>query len=56
MLKTSNCRHHILGNKMRKKFDGKIVKNESWKLRLGQNQVEKINDLLEKELKRFQYL
>lgn len=48
--------HHILGNVMRKKFDGKIVEDLSWKKNLTREEKKKAEIIMGENLTRFGYL
>ena len=48
--------HHMFGNRMRSEFDGKIKEDLSWKDKLNVEEVEKLNQLLENNLIRYDYL
>ena len=52
----TNHVYHILGNAMRKKFDGTIREDLSWKTQLNDDEVSMITRLMQKELKRFNYI
>ncbi len=48
--------HHVLGNRMRKGFDGKIQEDLSWKTRFSAEEVVLIEGITQKGLERFGYV
>ena len=46
---------HILGNRMRKTFNGKIMKNTDWETALSNSALNQIDSIIGPELKRFNY-
>ena len=55
MIQTNQV-YHILGNAMRKNFDGTIREDLSWKAKLNDDEISMITKLMQKELKRFGYI
>lgn len=55
-LKNTNRQCHLLGNKMRKQFDGNVKEDISWQLKFTSNEINTVTNLMEKELKRFGYI
>lgn len=47
---------HILGNRMRRTFDGAIVEDTSWKQKLDQDSQTKLTSIMRRQLERFGYL
>jgi hypothetical protein len=47
---------HILGHKMSRSFDGKIIENTSWRDTLGHDTQNKLTSLMKPQLTRFGYL
>lgn len=48
--------YHMLGNVMRKNFNGKVNEDLSWKTKLKSNEIDKITALMDKDLRRFGYI
>ena len=46
----------MLGNVMRKNFNGKVNEDLSWKTKLKSNEIDKITALMDKDLRRFGYI
>ena len=47
---------HILGNRMRKTFNGQIIKNTDWKEAFSNSAVKQIDSIIGPELQRFNYV
>jgi hypothetical protein len=47
---------HILGNRMRRTFNGAIVEDVSWQQKLDRNSQTKLTSIMEVQLRRFGYL
>ena len=52
----SDAEQHLLGNKMRLTFDGKITERTSWKSELSKTELDEITEIMRPGLVRFQYL
>ena len=47
---------HILGNRMRRSFSGEIQQDLSWQAELSNEQIELIESIMKKQLKRYNFL
>jgi len=48
--------NHIIGNRMRKTFSGRVKEDQSWKQELSKQNVTLITDIMREQLARFSYL
>lgn len=55
-LRYTNRQCHLLGNTMRKQFDGNVKEDISWQLKFTSKEINTVTNLMEKELKRFGYI
>ncbi len=56
ILDFNHKQYHILGNRMKGKFDGIVKEDLSWKSKLNEDQVNKITRMMFKNMKRFNYI
>lgn len=48
--------YHVLGNRMRKKFDGTIKEDLSWQDKFNSNDLNLITSIMENKLKKYRYI
>ena len=56
MMNVKKHSYHVLGNVMRKGFDGKIKESLAWKTEFTQREINEMNHTMGKALKRFEYV
>ena len=49
-------RHHVLGNRMRNTFNGKIIEDMSWKAILSKEEIDTVTYIMINDLRRFSYI
>jgi hypothetical protein len=48
--------HHVLGNRMRKNFDNRIIEDKSWESEIDEKQIVIITKKMKKYLKKYNYI
>ena len=52
----NNASYHVLGNYMRKEFDGKIMENDKWKSMYNDQLFDKVTEIQKKYLLKYNYI